>query len=82
LLYKLIVTFLKIVTFLNKLITLTKKLKELTKKVKAELSGKFVEDRRRDLTDLHQTGYNIRPYLKEMLTYPNNREKQRQKYSS
>ena len=81
-LYKLIVTFLKIVTFLNKLITLTKKLKELTKEVKAELSEKFVEDRGRELTDLHQTRYNIRPYPKEMLTCPNNREKQRRRYNS
>ena len=41
--------------------------KELTGEIKAELSGKPVEDRRKALTDLHQTGYNIKPYLEEML---------------
>jgi len=40
---------------------------EITKKIKTKLNKKLVEDRRKDLTNFHQKGYNIKPYLEEML---------------
>ncbi len=42
-------------------------IKQLTKEIKAELKGKTTEERRVELTNLHQQGYNIRLYLLETM---------------
>ncbi|MBC8500174.1 MAG: hypothetical protein ISS25_01180 [Nanoarchaeota archaeon] len=43
---------------------------DLTAEIKTELSEKTTEDKREALTSLHQKGYDIKPYLEEMLACP------------
>ncbi len=43
------------------------KLTELTEEIITELDGKLKKDRRKALTELHEKGYNIKPYLEKIL---------------